>query len=221
VLAPRIENKFIREQVIKEAEEKSNIKMMPNRTLDSFPKLIDGLLLFGDTLNSRHPLTGGAQSVIFSDCVLLKKLLSKEKNVVDFKNYNEMFEVKKKFLKERIPYASTTNILANCLYMIFSEKPMYYLRKACFSYFTLGGMIYFNKAFYIKGPIDFLSVLDPRPLFLLYHFFSVGFYGSYLLLFSSKNFIMNSYHSCRCLFIASKLVIPQIYNNIIKIFIKN
>jgi squalene monooxygenase len=140
--------------------------------------------------------------VIFNDISILKNLL-KEK---DFCDYNEMNKVFKKFIKQRVNCAATTNILANCLHQIFANESMKSLRRSVMEYFNLGGVC-------VSGPIDFLSVLDPRPFYLLYHFFSVGIYGSYVIMKSSKNIFSNFIYSVNNFYIATKLVFPMIINN--------
>ena len=44
------------------------------------------------------------------------------------------------------------------------------MRQACFDYLSLGGL-------FSEGPVALLSGLNPRPLTLVLHFFSVAIYG--------------------------------------------
>ena len=44
------------------------------------------------------------------------------------------------------------------------------MRQACFDYLSLGGL-------FSEGPVALLSGLNPRPLSLVLHFFSVAIYG--------------------------------------------
>ena len=69
--------------------------------------------------------------------------------------------------------ASTINTLPGALYKVFcafSDEANEEMRKACFDYLSLGGE-------FLNGPISLLSSLNPRPLSLVVHFFSVGVYG--------------------------------------------
>lgn len=69
--------------------------------------------------------------------------------------------------------ASTINTLAGALYKVFCASPdkaRQEMRDACFDYLSLGGIC-------SEGPIALLSGLNPRPMSLFFHFFSVAIYG--------------------------------------------
>lgn len=69
--------------------------------------------------------------------------------------------------------ASTINTLAGALYKVFCTSPdkaRNELRQACFDYLSLGGN-------FSSGPVALLSGLNPRPLSLVLHFFSVAIFG--------------------------------------------
>lgn len=71
------------------------------------------------------------------------------------------------------PVASTINTLAGALYKVFCSSPdqaRNEMRQACFDYLSIGG-------FFSNGPVALLSGLNPRPLSLVLHFFSVAIYG--------------------------------------------
>lgn len=71
------------------------------------------------------------------------------------------------------PVASTINTLAGALYKVFcasSDPARTEMRNACFDYLSLGGVC-------STGPIALLSGLNPRPLSLVLHFFSVAIFG--------------------------------------------
>ena len=71
------------------------------------------------------------------------------------------------------PLASTINTLAGALYKVFCASPdlaRSEMRSACFDYLSLGGVC-------SSGPVALLSGLNPRPLSLVLHFFSVAIYG--------------------------------------------
>lgn len=71
------------------------------------------------------------------------------------------------------PLASTINTLAGALYKVFCASPdlaRSEMRSACFDYLSLGGVC-------SSGPVALLSGLNPKPLSLVFHFFSVAIYG--------------------------------------------
>jgi 2-polyprenyl-6-methoxyphenol hydroxylase-like FAD-dependent oxidoreductase len=51
-------------------------RSMPNSFLPPSTQRTPGLILLGDAMNMRHPLTGGGMTVGFSDVLLLSKLLA-------------------------------------------------------------------------------------------------------------------------------------------------
>ena len=59
------------------AIEKGGIRSMPNSWLPPTVNKTPGLVLLGDALNMRHPLTGGGMTVALTDVVLLSSLLEK------------------------------------------------------------------------------------------------------------------------------------------------
>uniref|UniRef100_A0A7N8WM63 Squalene monooxygenase n=1 Tax=Mastacembelus armatus TaxID=205130 RepID=A0A7N8WM63_9TELE len=82
---------------------------------------------------------------------------------------------KKKFHWERkSSHSFVVNVLAQALYELFAatDSSLHELRKACFRYFKLGGEC-------VAGPIGLLSVLNPRPMTLIGHFFAVALYAIY------------------------------------------
>ncbi|KAA8549891.1 hypothetical protein F0562_001575 [Nyssa sinensis] len=129
-----------------------------------------GALLLGDAFNMRHPLTGGGMTVALSDIVVLRELLRPLRNLSDASSLCKYLE---SFYTLRKPVASTINTLANALYKVFCASPNQArneMRQACFDYLSLGGI-------FSNGPVALLSGLNPRPLSLVLHFFSVGIYG--------------------------------------------
>lgn len=65
------------------AADKGNIKSMPNRSMPAAPRPTPGVLLMGDAVNMRHPLTGGGMTVALSDIVVLRNLLRPLHNLND------------------------------------------------------------------------------------------------------------------------------------------
>ncbi|KAJ8769373.1 hypothetical protein K2173_002577 [Erythroxylum novogranatense] len=157
------------------AIDKGNIKTMPNRGMRADPRYTPGAFLLGDAFNMRHPLTGGGMTVTLSDIVILRDLL---KPLHDLNNTAAVTECLKSFYTLRKPVASTINILAGALYMVFSvhhDQARKEMRQACFDYLSLRGE-------FSSGPMGLLSGLSPCPLNLVFHFFGVAIYAAGRLL---------------------------------------
>uniref|UniRef100_UPI0037E8B2E9 squalene monooxygenase n=1 Tax=Semicossyphus pulcher TaxID=241346 RepID=UPI0037E8B2E9 len=154
------------------ALQNDRLRSMPASFLPPSPVSKRGVLLLGDAYNMRHPLTGGGMSVALSDIRIWRSLLN---NIPDLYNDGEMLQAKKKFYWERkSTHSFVVNVLAQALYELFAatDNSLHELRKACFQYFKLGGEC-------IAGPIGLLSVLSPKPMTLIGHFFAVALYAIY------------------------------------------
>ncbi|EEQ86021.1 Squalene epoxidase [Blastomyces dermatitidis] len=149
------------------ALEKGGLRSMPNSFLPSTTNKTPGLVFLGDSLNMRHPLTGGGMTVAFNDVVLLRTLLSPE-NVPDFTNKQQVLKQMSKFHWERKGLTSVINILAQALYSLYAANDPYLkaLQLGCFRYLQMG---------LVDGPIALLAGVTPRPWVLLRHFYSVAF----------------------------------------------
>ncbi|KAF3840194.1 hypothetical protein F7725_018911 [Dissostichus mawsoni] len=120
----------------------------------------------------RHPLTGGGMSVALNDVRIWRSLLG---NIPDLYDDKAMLQAKKTFHWERkSSHSFVVNVLAQALYELFAatNESLHELRRACFHYFKLGGEC-------INGPIGLLSVLTPKPMNLIGHFFAVAMYAIY------------------------------------------
>ncbi|XP_076592307.1 squalene monooxygenase [Chaetodon auriga] len=154
------------------ALQNDRLRSMPASFLPPSPVNKPGVLLLGDAYNMRHPLTGGGMSVALNDVRIWRSLL---KNIPDLYDDKAMLQAKKKFHWERkSSHSFVVNVLAQALYELFAatDNSLHELRKACFQYFKLGGQC-------IAGPIGLLSVLTPKPMTLLGHFFAVALYAIY------------------------------------------
>ncbi|XP_074338828.1 squalene monooxygenase SE1-like [Apium graveolens] len=152
------------------AVNEGNMKAMANRSMPAAPYPTPGALLIGDSFNMRHPLTGGGMTVALSDIVVLRDLL---RPLVDLNDASALCRYLESFYTIRKPLASTINTLAGALYKVFCASPdpaRTEMRSACFDYLSLGGVC-------SSGPVALLSGLNPRPLSLVFHFFSVAVYG--------------------------------------------
>lgn len=154
---------------VKTAILQGKFRSMPNQFLPATKNQSPGLLLLGDAWNMRHPLTGGGMTVALSDVALLSKTLAR---VQDLGDWDVVSSKLQEFYWERKGLASVVNILAQALYALFAadSENLRILQRGCFLYFQRGGDC-------ITGPASLLSGVLPRPMILVYHFFSVAFYA--------------------------------------------
>ncbi|KAI9471973.1 MAG: squalene epoxidase-domain-containing protein [Benjaminiella poitrasii] len=158
-----------------EALETERLRSMPNGFLPPSLNQVEGMIVLGDAMNMRHPLTGGGMTVAFNDVVLLRQLLSKEL-VPSFTETEMVCHQMKTFHWKRKSYCTAINVLAMALYRLFAANDnidLEILQRGCFAYFQLGGEC-------VNGPVGLLSGLIQRPMILIYHFFSVAFYAIYI-----------------------------------------
>ncbi|ORY02614.1 SE-domain-containing protein [Basidiobolus meristosporus CBS 931.73] len=157
----------------KDGVENDRIRSMTNSFLPPTRNIHRGVILIGDAMNMRHPLTGGGMTVTFWDAVHVANLLSKD-TVPDLNDTALVIQQMKKHHWNRKSRASMINILAMALYSLFSAPEnsdnLRILQLSCFKYFQLGGIA-------VSGPIGLLAGLIPNPLVLMFHFYAVAFYG--------------------------------------------
>jgi len=151
-------------------------KSMPNSWLPPSTQLEKGIVVLGDAMNMRHPLTGGGMTVAFNDVVLLSTLLSPER----IPNLGETAAVQKamkEFHWKRKGLSSIINILAQALYSLFAanDTQLKALQKGCFSYFQKGGNC-------VDGPSGLLAGIIRQPFVLFYHFFAVALLAIWLVM---------------------------------------
>lgn len=153
------------------AVEEGKFKVMPNHLIPARPKLKQGAVLLGDSLNMRHPLTGGGMTVAFTDVHALGE------RIINALTTNEQLSEEKKqwlltisveqFYKTRHKQNATVNILADALYGVMSNND---LKQACYNYLQRGGN-------YSAEPISILSAISRDVNLLMRHFFAVAVYG--------------------------------------------
>lgn len=107
----------------KKALEADRFPSMPNSFLPASTNKTPGMILLGDAMNMRHPLTGGGMTVAFNDVVLVTKLLSPE-NVPDLEDTDVVLRQMSRFHWERKALTSVINILAQALYSLFAANGM-------------------------------------------------------------------------------------------------
>jgi squalene monooxygenase len=136
------------------------LKVMPNHSMKNQAFRRKGAVLLGDSLNMRHPLTGGGMTATFSDILCLNSQLAG----IDFQNEKQLESAINDYYSTRGKNVETINILANALYEVFTNDE---LKDACFEYLQKGG----EQA---TGPLSILSGINRNKQFLLKHFFKVA-----------------------------------------------
>ncbi|KAK7745741.1 Squalene epoxidase [Diatrype stigma] len=143
---------------------------LPPTAQDAHP----GLVVLGDAMNMRHPLTGGGMTVALNDVVLLADLLAPER-VPQLGDTAAVRRAMGEFHARRKRLTAIINVLAQALYSLFAARgeatDLAKLRRGCWGYFERG----------VTGePVALMAGLLPRPAVLAYHFFSVAFLAIWL-----------------------------------------
>ncbi|XP_064298175.1 squalene monooxygenase isoform X2 [Phalacrocorax carbo] len=168
---------------------------------------LPGVLLLGDAYNIRHPLTGGGMSVVLNDVKIWRSLLQ---DIPDLYEDSDVLQAKRTFYWSRKKsHSFVVNVLAQALYELFAatDDSLHQLKKACFHYFRLGGEC-------VSGPVGLLSVLSPKPMVLIGHFFAVALYAVYFC-FKSESWITTPrafFSSGAILYRSCSIIFPLIYS---------
>ncbi|KAI4282063.1 MAG: hypothetical protein L6R38_003212 [Xanthoria sp. 2 TBL-2021] len=152
------------------------LRSMPNSWLPPSTQQVPGMILLGDAMNMRHPLTGGGMTVAFNDVVMLRDLLSPEK-VPDLGDTARVRKQMRRFHWRRKNLTSVINILAQALYSLFAanDPQLKALQLGCFRYFQQGGQC-------VDGPVGLLAGIIRQPFVLFYHFFAVALLAIWLVI---------------------------------------
>jgi squalene monooxygenase len=98
-----------------------HIRSMPNSWLPPKTNNMPGMMILGDAMNMRHPLTGGGMTVALNDVVLLSELLSPEV-VPRLDDTKLVLRQLKSFHWRRKDVTAVINILAQALYSLFAAN---------------------------------------------------------------------------------------------------
>lgn len=163
----------------REAVARGRFRSMPNSFLPPSGQKVPGLLVLGDALNMRHPLTGGGMTVAFNDVLLISKLLAPD-NVLSLDDSNAVLKQIAHFHWAQRQSSSRINILAIALYTLFAaeDTTLAALKRGCYRYMEIGGRCR-------EEPCGMLAGLIRSPWVLVYHFFAVAFYSIWLVLFDA------------------------------------
>jgi squalene monooxygenase len=157
---------------------------MPNSWLPPSTQMEKGVVVLGDAMNMRHPLTGGGMTVAFNDVVLISSLLAPEK-IPNLGDTDKITAAMKEFHWKRKGLSSIINILAQALYSLFAanDTQLKALQKGCFAYFLRGGNC-------IDGPCGLLAGIIRQPFVLFYHFFAVALLSIWLVMQNTMGSIL-------------------------------
>lgn len=99
-----------------QALETERLRSMPNSFLPPSTSSELGIIVLGDAMNMRHPLTGGGMTVALNDVVYLRDFLEGEV----LKDQEVTMVQMELFFWKRKELSAVINILANALYALFS-----------------------------------------------------------------------------------------------------
>ena len=105
------------------ALDEGKLRSMPNSFLPPSTNRVPGMVMLGDAMNMRHPLTGGGMTVAFNDVVLLRDLLKPEV-VPSLGDTKIVLKQMKTFHWKRKNLTAVINILAQALYSLFAANGM-------------------------------------------------------------------------------------------------
>jgi squalene monooxygenase len=142
------------------AIDKGDIKVMPNHTMKGQAFKNKGAVLLGDSLNMRHPVTGGGMTATFADIISLNKEIEN----VPLENKDSLDLAIQSYYENRGTKVECINILANALYAVFRNPE---LKDAVFEYLQRGG----EKS---SGPLSLLAGMNKDRKYLLKHFFRMA-----------------------------------------------
>lgn len=147
------------------AIEVKQYKFMPNHYMSAIECKKTGVAMVGDSLNMRHPLTGGGMTAALTDVTLLCKAILKDGELNDAQSLNQNIA---NYYKERNSWNASINIMADALYKVTLNQE---LKDACFNYLAKGES-------YAKQPIDLLSGISRDNSVLFKHFIQVAVLGA-------------------------------------------
>ncbi|KAJ5573509.1 squalene monooxygenase [Penicillium hispanicum] len=187
------------------ALEKGPLRSMPNSFLPASTNKTPGLMILGDALNMRHPLTGGGMTVALNDVCVIRELLSPER-VPNLEDTALVLKQLSQFHWLRKKSSSVINILAQALYMLFAadDVNLRALQRGCFRYFQIGP---------VDQPVLMLAGLLKQPFVLFSHFFTVAFLSIWVLFRQTPltKLILFPFQSVMVFWTACIVIFPYIF----------
>ena len=180
------------------------LRSVPCRRLRTQALRREGGFALGDSLNMRHPLTGGGMTVALNDVSIVSALLRN----VDLTDRAGTMRALTPFFSKRSTTAGTINILSQALYEVFcggeERPPLQPMRDPIFAYFPHFG----------TDTLGLMSGLSPSPARLVMHFFTVAFIAFTMLMLPLPT--IGRAQMAVSAFVAAALVIkPLILENLI------
>lgn len=185
---------------------KGKFKAKPTCQLSSRPILKDGVMLLGDSLNMRHPITGGGMTVALTD---VKALADK---LVELRRLDSQKLVRKsirQFYLNRYKLNATLNILAFALYQVFRHK---ILKIAFYEYLR-------KNESNANEPMSILSGISRSKRVLLRNFLAVAGY-SFFNSNVSNHTKVNLWKSIQVFWDSLLIIYPLILNEIPRVYQK-
>lgn len=169
-----------------------------------------GVVILGDAMNMRHPLTGGGMTVALNDVCILNEVLSMDK-VPDLGDTAAVARAMEELHKRRKSLTGIINVLAQALYSLFSAQDpnLAKLRRGCFEYFARGNS---------DEPVSMLGGVLQNPVTLTRHFFTVALLAVWLDWKDNGlwNIPMNLYSIFTLLWTASVVFLPVLWRELVK-----
>ncbi|KAL4892817.1 squalene epoxidase-domain-containing protein [Aspergillus ambiguus] len=158
------------QQSFQVAVERGKFLSMPNCYMPDSEQTTPGLMILGDAMNMRHPLTGAGMTVALKDVLLVSGLLSPD-NVPSLEDSAAVLRAIKKFHKIRKSSSSVINILAMSLYPICAatDPTLSVLKYGLFRYFQRGGWAVEESCGMLAGLVDNVAVLEKHVLAVLFY----------------------------------------------------
>ncbi|KAK7416432.1 Squalene epoxidase [Neonectria punicea] len=186
------------------------LRSVPNRWIPSSRNVTPGLVVLGDALNMRHPLTGGGMTVALKDAMLLADL-PKPTDVPSLASLDVVADKLKAFHWRRKRYAASLNILAQALYLLFvaQDSRLRVMQKGFIRYIQEG-----EKNF--AEPVGIMGGYVESPVQLFYHFVRIAVYsiGLHLSEAGLLHFPVALLQSCMVFVSAARIILPSILDEL-------
>ena len=179
------------------------LRSVPCRTMPTIAVRRPGALCLGDSLNMRHPLTGGGMTVAFTDVSIITKLL---KPLATLSDRTAVMHALEPFYAKRKNTAGTINTLAGALYDVFcggsADPALAPMTDGCFAYFPHYG----------TDTLGIVAGIYPNPFLLVMHFFAVAFFTMWQLMkpYPTPGKVVQAFG---VLFAAAKIIRPLLIDN--------
>ncbi|KAG5979019.1 hypothetical protein E4U55_005657 [Claviceps digitariae] len=186
--------------------DKGQFRCMTNSVLPATVNRVPGLMIAGDALNMRHPMSGSGMTVALNDVVLLRELLSPDQ-VPDLSDCRQVMQQMAQFHWRRKRYSFVINFMAHSMYWICDANNIHLqrIREGFFEYLVRGGAGIDELAGLLGGVVT-------QPTALFYHLFAILFFSARVLLLSRTIWELPlSLLDCGCMvFTACRVLFPCI-----------